>query len=54
MFRLGYKGNYDEEGLTAGGGIVVNLSGFDFKMDYGYASFSRLGSVHRYAVSILF
>jgi len=54
MLRLGYKGNYDEEGLTAGGGIVVNLSGFDFKMDYGYASFSRLGNVHRYAVSILF
>lgn len=54
MFRLGYKGNYDEEGLTAGGGILVNLAGFDFRMDYGYANFSRLGDIHRYAVSILF
>ena len=54
MLRVGYKGNYDEEGLTAGGGLLVNMAGFDFKMDYGFASFSRLGSTHRYAVSILF
>jgi hypothetical protein len=54
MLRLGYKGNYDDEGLTAGGGVLVNLAGFDFKMDYGYASFSKLGATHRYAVSILF
>lgn len=54
MIRAGYKGNYDEEGFTAGGGLLVNLAGFDFRMDYGYASFSRLGSTHRLAVTILF
>jgi hypothetical protein len=54
MLRLGYKGNYDEEGITAGGGLFVAVAGFDFKLDYAYAHFNRLGAVHRYAVSVLF
>jgi hypothetical protein len=54
MVRLGYKGNYDEEGLTAGAGLFLNLAGFDFRLDYAYADFNRLGNTHRYAVSILF
>lgn len=54
MLRAGYKGNYDEEGLTMGGGLFLNLASFDFKLDYAFADFSRLGNTHRYSVSILF
>ncbi len=54
LLRAGYKGNYDEEGLTFGGGLFLNLASFDFKLDYAFADFNRLGNTHRYAVSILF
>jgi len=52
--RAGYKGNYDEEGLTLGGGLFLRLANFDFKIDYAFADVNRLGNVHRYSLSILF
>jgi len=52
--RVGYLGNYDEAGLTAGAGLLVALAGFDFKFDYAYADMNRLGYAHRYTLSILF
>jgi len=52
--RVGYLGNYDEAGLAAGAGLYLVLGGFDFKLDYAYADMSRLGSAHRYTLSILF
>ena len=52
--RAGYKGNYDEEGLTFGGGLFLNLANYDFKFDYAFADVNRLGTVHRYSISILF
>lgn len=52
--RMGYLGNYDEAGLTAGAGLLLNLAGFDFKFDYAYADMSRLGNAHRYTLSVLF
>ena len=52
--RIGYLGNYDEAGLTAGVGLLVALAGFDFKFDYAYADMNRLGNAHRYTLSILF
>jgi len=52
--RIGYLGNYDEAGLTAGAGILVALGGFNFKFDYAYADMNRLGNAHRYTLSILF
>lgn len=52
--RVGYLGNYDEAGLTAGAGLLLNLAGFDFKFDYAYADMSRLGNAHRYTLSVLF
>jgi len=54
MLRAGYKGNYDEEGLTAGGGLLLTLAGYDFRFDYAFADYNRLGNVHRYSISILF
>lgn len=52
--RVGYLGNTDEAGLTAGAGLVVALAGFDFKLDYAYADMNRLGYAHRYTLSVLF
>lgn len=52
--RLGYLGNYDEAGLTAGAGFLVTLGGFNFKFDYAYADMNRLGNSQRYTLSILF
>ncbi len=52
--RIGYLGNYDEAGLTAGIGLLIALAGFDFKFDYAYADMNRLGNAQRYTLSILF
>jgi len=52
--RMGYLGNYDEAGLTAGVGLLINLAGFDFKFDYAYADMNMLGNAHRYTLSVLF
>jgi hypothetical protein len=52
--RIGYLGNYDEAGFTAGAGLYLALAGFDFKLDYAYADMNRLGNAHRYTLSILF
>ena len=52
--RMGYLGNYDEAGLTAGAGLLLNLAGFDFKFDYAYADMNQLGNAHRYTLSVLF
>ncbi|MDZ7376371.1 MAG: PorV/PorQ family protein [candidate division KSB1 bacterium] len=49
--RCGYKFNYDEEGVTFGGGI--RYDGFD--LNYSYADFGRfLGSVNRLSMSFNF
>jgi hypothetical protein len=52
--RLGYLGNYDEGGLTAGAGFYITLGGFNIKLDYAYADMNRLDNSQRYTLSILF
>jgi hypothetical protein len=53
--RGGYKFNYEEEGLTLGGGVRVN-AGKNSKLDisYAWADFSRLSSVHRFSLGFEF
>jgi long-subunit fatty acid transport protein len=53
--RGGYKFNYEEEGLTLGGGMKINASK-DTKLDisYAWADFSRLSSVHRFSLGFEF
>jgi hypothetical protein len=57
MFSLrgGYKLNYEEEGLTLGGGVKVNV-GKNTEMDisYAWADFSHLSSVHRFSLGFDF
>ncbi len=53
--RGGYKFNYEEEGLTLGGGMKLK-TGKDTKLDisYAWADFSRLSSVHRFSLGFEF
>lgn len=53
--RGGYKFNYEEEGLTLGGGMKIK-TGKNTKLDlsYAWADFSRLSSVHRFSLGFEF
>jgi hypothetical protein len=53
--RGGYKFNYEEEGLTLGGGIKIK-AGEETSLDisYAWADFSRLSSVHRFSLGFEF
>lgn len=52
--RAGYKINTDEEGLTAGAGVIAPLGFARGAVDYAYAAFGRLGGVHRISVTLGF
>ena len=53
--RAGYKFNYDEEGLTLGGGIRLNPTpSTDMVFDYAWADFGRLQSTHRFSIGLRF
>ena len=55
FLRAGYKLNYEEEGLSLGGGFRTNLTGeTDLVLDYAWMDFGRLSSVHRFSASINF
>ncbi len=53
--RGGYKLNYEEEGVTLGGGLKLQ-TGKDTRLDisYAWADFSRLSSVHRFSLGFEF
>ncbi len=52
--RAGFKDNYDEEGLTAGGGVMLKLVGYNIRVDYAYVDTGRLGNSQRYSIGIVF
>ena len=52
--RGGYRFNYDEEGLTAGGGLNLKRDQYGISVDYAYIEFGRLGSVHVVTVGFEF
>ena len=55
FLRSGYKLNYDEQGLTVGGGLATSLSG-DTRIiiDYAWQEFGRLESTQRFSVGFSF
>ena len=55
FLRSGYKINYEEQGLTFGGGLSTNVSN-DTKVhiDYAWQEFGRLQSTHRFSVGFTF
>ncbi len=55
FLRSGYKLNYDEEGLTFGGGLMSSVSNSTkVQIDYAWQDFGRLNSTHRFTVGFLF
>jgi long-subunit fatty acid transport protein len=55
FLRAGYKLNYEEQGLTFGGGVRAPLSETnDLVIDYAWSDFGRLNSVHRFSIGFQF
>ncbi len=53
--RTGYKLNYEEEGLTLGGGLKLKTGErTTLELNYAWADFNRLQSVHRFSVGFDF
>lgn len=48
--RGGYKFNYDEQGLTLGGGLNFSMAGVTGRIDYAFLDYGRLSSVHLFTV----
>lgn len=55
FLRSGYKINYEEEGLTLGGGLSANIShSTKLLVDYSWQDFGRLESAQRFSVGFTF
>lgn len=52
--RGGYKFNYDEQGLTLGGGINYTMGKITGRVDYAYLDYGLLSSVHLITVGFRF
>jgi len=52
--RAGYRFNYDEQGLTVGGGLNFDMKGMRGRIDYAYLDYGRLTSVHLFTVGFGF
>lgn len=52
--RMGYKFNYDEEGLCLGFGIKKSIGALDFKIDYAYSDFGVFENVDAFSLGITF
>jgi long-subunit fatty acid transport protein len=53
--RAGYKLNYEEEGLTFGGGVKLKAGEkTNLEINYAWADFSRLQNVHRFSLGFEF
>ncbi|MGH3861872.1 PorV/PorQ family protein [Actinokineospora sp.] len=53
--RAGYQGLFkvdSEEGLALGTGIKGRLEAFDYRIDYAWADYGRLGNVHRLTLAM--
>ncbi len=48
--RGGYKINADEQSFTAGAGVNLPLGIGNVSVDYAFASYTRLGSTHRFSI----
>jgi len=53
--RVGFRGNTDEEGLTAGGGVYLPIFGnVKLMLDYAYADFGLFNSVQHFTIGLKF
>ena len=52
--RSGYKTAQAEESFSAGFGLHFPITMADFRLDYAFTNFGRLGNVNRFAVQLIF
>jgi hypothetical protein len=52
--RGGYKFNYDEQGLTLGGGVNFVMGNIGGRVDYAYMDYGLLSTVHMFTVGFRF
>jgi hypothetical protein len=55
--RVGHRFNYDADGLTAGGGLILPIAGeMDLSVDYAYQNqnFGFSTDVHRFSIGLVF
>ena len=50
--RAGYKINVDEQNYSFGTGVNIPVSIANISVDYAYANFARLGSAHRFSITL--
>ena len=51
---IGYKVDYDEQGLSAGVGFELDTGSFKPTFDYAYTDFGILGDIHHFSLSVGF
>ncbi len=52
--RAGYRMNYDEEGLTLGGGLNYSLGNIGGRLDYAFIDFGELKQVHMFSIGLFY
>ncbi|HEY6951996.1 MAG TPA: PorV/PorQ family protein [Bacteroidota bacterium] len=55
--RAGYQNLFEQDsevGLTLGAGVLIEASGTDVRLDYGWTQYGRLGDVQRLSIGMLF
>ena len=50
--RGGYVINVDEQDFSFGAGVNIPVSIANVSVDYAYANFTRLGSAHRFSITL--
>lgn len=54
FLRVGYKIDYDLEGISLGAGTRFGLEPFVYQIDYAYVPYEDLGDIHRVSLGIKF
>lgn len=52
--RTGYRLNHDVATYSFGGGINMDISGYNLRFDYSYSDWQLLRAAHRFGVSLAF
>ncbi|MEN8192984.1 MAG: PorV/PorQ family protein [Bacteroidota bacterium] len=52
FLRGGYKFNADEQDISLGAGFNIDLDLAKFTLDYSFVNFERLGSAHRFSITL--
>lgn len=52
FIRGAYRVNYESGDFSFGGGLKLNVAGFNSRFDYSYSSMGVLGNVHRFGLGL--